>query len=153
MHHLYNVWINAVIKAASSFLSGFLEDNLENILSFLRVSHIIRAFQEKFSLTSNYHNGHGEKFRNRIIDKYPKKSLMHANQITLASGKILSQWVLILFTGITLIMSSSSTKLVVGKAMTISFRKELFACMSSVEMIAVSRSSSMLRVAIPLSFI
>ena len=38
MQHLQNMWINGVAKAVSKFMNGFLEDSLDNISPFLRVS-------------------------------------------------------------------------------------------------------------------
>ena len=58
MQHLGNVWINGVAKAVNKYLTEFLQESLEEISSFLRVSpdlaHVIRAFHKEFSLTDNY---------------------------------------------------------------------------------------------------
>ena len=58
MQHLRNVWINGVAKSVDKFMSDYLEESLEEISSFLRVSpdlaHVIRAFHKEFSLTANY---------------------------------------------------------------------------------------------------
>ena len=63
MKHLQNVWINGVAKAVSKFMNGFLEDSLDNISPFLRVSlylaNSIRDFHKEFSLNSNHPKGHG----------------------------------------------------------------------------------------------
>ena len=62
MQHLRNVWINGVAKAVNKYLTEFLQESLEEISSFLRVSsdlaHVIRAFHKEFSLTANYTKGH-----------------------------------------------------------------------------------------------
>ena len=81
MQHLRNVWINGVDKAVSKFTNGFLEDSIDNISPFLRVSpdleNFIRAFHKEFSLDANYPKGHGEKFRNWIIKNYPNEFIMN----------------------------------------------------------------------------
>ena len=45
--HLRNIWINGAAKAVTKFLNEFLDDSLESISSFLRVSpdlaHILYA--------------------------------------------------------------------------------------------------------------
>ena len=50
MHHLRNVWLNGVAKAVNSYLKDFLEESLDNIASFLRVSpdlaQVTRAFHK-----------------------------------------------------------------------------------------------------------
>lgn len=67
-------------------MRGILEDSLDNIASFLRVSpdlaHVIRAYHKEFSLTANYPKGHGELFCNWIIKNYPLEFLLHAERAT-----------------------------------------------------------------------
>ena len=50
MQHLRNVWINGVAKAVNKYLTEFLQESLEEISSFLRVSpdlaYVIRAFHK-----------------------------------------------------------------------------------------------------------
>ena len=57
MQHLRNVWINGVAKAVNKYMSEFLEESLDEISSFQRVSpdlaHVICAFNKEFSLTAN----------------------------------------------------------------------------------------------------
>ena len=57
MKHLRNVWINGVAKDVNKYLTEFLQESLEEIFCFLRVSqdlaHVIRAFHKEFSLTAN----------------------------------------------------------------------------------------------------
>lgn len=83
-HHLRNVWINGIAKALSAFMKDYLSDSLEDISSFLRVSPdlatIIFAYHKEFSLTSNYPKGHGELFREWIIQNYPMEFLLHAER-------------------------------------------------------------------------
>ena len=100
MHHLRNVWINGVAKAVNVYMKDFLQDSLDEISSFLRVSpdlaNIIRAFHKEFSLTANYPKGHGEKFRAWMIKNYPNEFLMHAERamgnqqdlVTMGAGPI-----------------------------------------------------------------
>ena len=84
MHHLRNVVVNGAAKDVSSFLNTYLEDNLDEISSFLRVSpdlaHVIHAFHKEFSLTANYPKGHGELFREWVMKNYPQEYLMHAER-------------------------------------------------------------------------
>ena len=79
--HLRNIWINGAAKAVTKFLNEFLDDSLENISSFLRVSpdlaNVIRAFHKEFSLDANYPKGHGEKFRSWMIKNSPRVSHAH----------------------------------------------------------------------------
>ena len=86
MKHLRNVWINGVAKAVNKYLTEFLQESLEEISSFLRVSpdlaHVIRAFHKEFSLTANFPKGHGEKFLEWMIKNYPKAFLVHAERAT-----------------------------------------------------------------------
>lgn len=76
MQHLRNVWINGVAIAVNKYMSEFLEESLNEISSFLRVSpglaHVIRAFYKEFSLTANYPKGHGKKFKSWMMKRYPK---------------------------------------------------------------------------------
>ena len=50
MQQLRNAWINGVAKAVNKYLTEFLQESLEEISSFLRVSpdlaHVIRAFHK-----------------------------------------------------------------------------------------------------------
>ena len=86
MQHLRNVWINGVAKSVNIFMSEYLQESLEEISSFLRVSpdlaHVIRAFHKEFSLTTNYPKGHGEKFKSWMMKRNPKEFLMHAERAT-----------------------------------------------------------------------
>ena len=86
MQHLRNVWINGVAKAVNKYLTEFLQESLEEISSFLRVSpdlaHVIRAFHKEFILTANYPKGHGEKFLKWMIKNDPKEFLMHTERAT-----------------------------------------------------------------------
>ena len=87
MQHVRNVIIKGAAKAVSSFLSTFLQDNLEEISSWLRVSpdlaNVIYAYHKEFSLTANYPKGHGELFREWVKKNYPREYLLHAER---ASG-------------------------------------------------------------------
>ena len=84
MQHLRNLLINGVAKNVPKFMNGFLEDSLDNISLFLRVSpelaNVIRDFHKEFSLDSNYLKGHGEKFRDWIIKKYPNEFIMNTDR-------------------------------------------------------------------------
>ena len=63
MQHLLNVWINGVAKSVSKSMNGFLEDSLDNISPFLRVSpylaNVIRDFHKYFSFDAKYPKGNG----------------------------------------------------------------------------------------------
>ena len=100
MQHLRNVWVNGVAKAVTKFMNGFLEEITDNISPFLRVSpdleKVIRAFHKEFILNSNYKKGHGDKFRDWMIKKYPNEFIMNTERasgsrqyiITTGSGPI-----------------------------------------------------------------
>ena len=83
-NHLRNVWIKGATNAVSEYMRGILEDSLDNIASFLRVSpdlgHDIRAYHKEFSLIANYPKGHGELFRIWMIENHPREFLMHAER-------------------------------------------------------------------------
>ena len=82
------MWISGGSKAINKYMKNFLEDSLDNISSFLCVSpdlsHVVCAFHKEFSLTTNYHKGHGENFRDWMIKHYPYEFLIHAER---ASGR------------------------------------------------------------------
>ena len=67
MQHLRNVWINGVAKAVNKYMTEFLNESIDYISSYLRVSpdlaHVIRAFHKEFSLSANYPKVHDEHFR------------------------------------------------------------------------------------------
>ena len=48
MQHLRNVWIKGVSKAVNKYMTEFINESIDDISSFLRVSpylaHVIRAF-------------------------------------------------------------------------------------------------------------
>ena len=83
---LRNVWINEVAKAVNNYMTEFLNESLDDISSFLRVSpdldRVIRAFHKEFSITANYPKSHGEQFRTWTMKRYPKEFLMHAERET-----------------------------------------------------------------------
>ena len=155
MQHLRNVWINGVAKSVNKFMSDYLEDSLEEISSFLRVSpdlaHVIRAFHKEFSLTANYPKGHGEKFRDWMIKRYPKEFLMHAERasgsrqdlITLGAGPIYwNRQFNVEFLDDVLRVRGASNIL----------QENLFTILSSLEMIASTRFFAILQLAICLPF-
>jgi hypothetical protein len=63
--YLQNVWINGVAKSVNKLMLEYLEESLEENSIFLWVSpdlaHMIHAIHKKFSLTTNYPKGYGEK--------------------------------------------------------------------------------------------
>ena len=79
MQHLKKVWISGVAKAINKYMTEFLNESLDDIYIFLRVSpyldHVICEFQKEFSLTANYTKGHGEKFRTWMMKRYQKEVL------------------------------------------------------------------------------
>ena len=89
MQHLRNVRIDGVEKAVNKYMTEFLNESLDDISSFLRVSpylaHVIRAFHKEFSLTANYPKGHGEQFWIWMTKHYPNEFL--------AAVKISLPWV------------------------------------------------------------
>ena len=155
MHHLRNVWINGVAKSVSAFMNDFLHDSLEDIASFLRVSpdlaHVIRAFHKEFSLTANYPKGHGEKFRDWMIEHYPMEYLMHAERaggsrqdlVTMGAGPIYWNRVYnVEFLDETLRVKGNENIL----------QQNLFIILSSIEMIAVARFFAIVHAAICMPF-
>ena len=65
-------------------MTEYLEESLEEISSFLRVSpnlaQVIRTFYKEFSLTANYPKGHGERFKVWTMKRCPKELLMHTER-------------------------------------------------------------------------
>ena len=147
---LTDIWING-----ASFLYDLLEDNLENISSFLRVSpdlgHIIRAFHKEFSLTANYPKGHRKKFRDWMIDKYPNEFLMHAERVTGSRQDLIKMGDGTVYWNRNYNVQSLD-KALRGKGKGHLLHENIFICLSSVEMIAVSRFFLILHVAISMPF-
>ena len=155
MHHLRNVWINGVAKAVNVYMKDFLQDSLDEISSFLRVSpdlaNIIRAFHKEFSLTANYPKGHGEKFRVWMIKNYPNEFLMHAERamgnrqdlVTMGAGPIYwNRCYNVEFLDKVLRVKDASNIL----------QENLFTVLTSSEMIACTRFFAILHIAICLPF-
>ena len=153
--HLRNVWINGVAKAVYSFVGDMLEDSLDNISSFLRISpdlsQLIRAFHKEFSLTANYPKGHGEHFRTWMIDKHPKEFLMHAERalgnrqdlVCMGAGPIYwNRQFCVDFLDERLAMKDGDNIL----------QTNLHCLLTSVEMIAVTRFFSILHVGMMMPF-
>ena len=81
-------------------MTEYLEESLEEISSFLRVSpnlaQVIRAFHKDFSLTANYPKRHGGRFKVWMMKRCPKEFLMHAERamgnrqdlVTMGAGPI-----------------------------------------------------------------
>ena len=71
------VWLGIWVK--------YLE-SLKNIHPHLCVTpnldQVIRAYHKEFSLTANYPKGHGELFRDGIVENYPDEFLLHAERAT-----------------------------------------------------------------------
>ena len=86
MQHLRKVWINRVAKAVNKYMTEFLNESLDDISSFLRVSpdldHVICAFHKEFSLTANYPKGRGKQFLTWMMKCCPKGFLIHAKRAT-----------------------------------------------------------------------
>ena len=86
MQHLRYLWINLVAKAINKYMTEFLNESLDDISSFIRVSpdlaHVICAFHNEFSLTANYPKGHGEQFQTWMMKRDPNEFLMHAKRAT-----------------------------------------------------------------------
>ena len=153
--HLRNIWINGAAKAVTKFLNEFLDDSLENISSFLRVSpdlaNVICAFHKEFSLDANYPEGHGEKFRSWMIKSYPLEFLMHTERatgsrqdlVTMGAGPIYWNRVY---------NAEFLDKALRRKGNDNILQQNLFIILSSVEMISVSRFFSILHVSIYMPF-
>ena len=155
MHHLRNVVVNGAAKDVSSFLNTYLEDNLDEISSFLRVSpdlaHVIHAFHKEFSLTANYPKGHGKLFREWVMKNYPQEYLMHAERsnggrqdtICMGAGPIYkNRPINVHFLDDRLRVKDNDNIL----------QQNLFIILSSLEMIATSRFFAILHVAVCIPF-
>ena len=155
MHHLRNVWVNGVAKAVNSYLKDFLEESLDNIASFLRVSpdlaQVIRAFHKEFSLTANYPKGHGEKFRDWMIKNYPTEFLMHAERATGSRQDLITMGAGPIYWNRPFNVEFLDDALRVRDASNI-LQENLFTILTSVEMIATSRFFSILHLGICLPF-
>ena len=154
-HHLRNVWINGIAKAVYGFLGDVLEDSLDDISSFLRISpdlsQFIRAFHKEFSLTANYPKGHGDQFRTWMIENHPMEFLMHAERalgnrqdlVCMGAGPIYwNRQFCVEFLDERLMMLDGSNIL----------QTNLSCLLTSVEMIAVTRFFSILHVSIMMPF-
>ena len=88
VQHLCYVWFNGSAKSVSAFLITYLEDSLDKISSFLRVSsylaQVFRTYHKELSFTANDPKGHGERFRAWKIKKYPKEYLMSAEHASVS---------------------------------------------------------------------
>ena len=150
-HHLRNVWINGIAKKLSAFMKDYLSDSLEDICSFLRVSPdlatIIYAYHKEFSLTSNYPKGHGELFRDWIIENYPMEFLLHAER---SNGNRMD----VICMGADAVYNNRPKNVeFLDKRLRITdnaniLQENLFIVLSSLEMIAVSRFFSILHVSL-----
>ena len=154
-HHLRNVWINGVAKAISKFLTEYLHDSLDNISSFLRVSpdlaHVIRAYHKEFSLTANYPKGHGELFREWIIENYPMEFLLHAERAAGSRQDLIYMGADAVYMNRPLNVEFLDKKLrMIGNENIL--QKNLFTILSSLEMISVLRFFSILHVAVVIPF-
>ena len=155
MHHLRNVWINGAAKAVSKFLTDFLHDSLDEIALFLRVSpdlaHVIRAYHKEFSLTANYPKGHGELFREWIIENYPSEFLLHAERSSGSRQDIICMGAPAIYINRPLNVEFLDEKLrQLGNENIL--QKNLFIVLSSLEMIATARFFSILYVAVVIPF-
>ena len=155
MQHLRNVWINGVAIAVNKYMLEFLEESLDDISSFLRVSpdlaQVIRAFHKEFSLTANYPKGHGEKFKSWMQKRYPKEFLMHAERATGSRQDIITMGAGPVYWNRRFSVEFLDDVLRVKGASNI-LQENLFTVLSSVEMIASSRFFSILHLAICLPF-
>ena len=96
MHHLRCVWINGVSKAINVFMRAFLNDSLEEISSFLRVSpdlmHVIIAYHKEFSLTANYPKRVTESNSLRGSESIILTSSCSTPNVPMATDKISFAW-------------------------------------------------------------
>jgi len=154
-NHLRNVWINGVAKAVSRFMNEYLKDSLDNISSFLRIlpdlAHIIRAYHKEFSLTSNYPKGHGELFREWILNNYPMEFLLHAERANVNCMDVICMGANAVYNNRPLNDEFLDKRLCI-KANANILQENMFAVLTSLEMIAVSHFFSILHVAVVIPF-
>ena len=155
MQHLRNVCINGVAKAVNKYLTEFLQESLEEISSFLRVSpyltHVTRAFHKEFSLTANYPRGYGEKFLEWMIKNYSKEFLMHAERATGSLQDLITMGAVPIYWKIIFNVEFLDDVLWVKGAGNV-LQENLFTILSSLEMVACCRFFSIIQLAICLPF-
>ena len=155
MQHLRNVWINGVAKAVNKYMTEFLNESLDDISSFLRVSpdmaQVIRVFHKEFSLTANYPKGHGKQFRTWMMKRYPNEFLMHAKRATSSRQDIITMGAGPIYWNRKFNIEFLDDVLRVKGASKI-LPEILFTVMPSLEMIANSRFFSILHISICLPF-
>jgi len=82
-----NVWLGGMAKVTTKFLNNLLEDSLDEIDPWLRVSSgmdgVLRACDKEFSLCANYSKGHGDLFNTWMKENHPGALLLHVER---ASG-------------------------------------------------------------------
>ena len=154
-NHLRNVWINGVAKAVSAYMKEYLNDSLDNISSFLRISpdlaQIIRAYHKEFSLTANYPKGHGELFRDWIIKNHPMEFLLHAERANGNHQDVICMGADAVYINRRFNVEFLDERLRIKDNANI-LQENLFVVLSSLEMIAVSRFFSILHVSIVIPF-
>jgi hypothetical protein len=155
MQHLRCVWINGVSKAINVFMRAFLNDSLEEISSFLRVSpdlmHVIIAYHKEFSLTANYPKGHGEQFLAWVRKHYPNEFLLHTERANGNRQDLVCMGADAIFMNRPLNVEFLDKRLRVRGNENI-LQQNLFIILSSLEMMAVSRFYSILHVSVVIPF-
>ena len=85
-HNIRCVHTNGMAKSVHGYMGEVLEESLKNIYPHLCVTpnlnQVIRAYHKEFSLTATYPKGHGELFRDGIVENYPDEFLLHAKRAT-----------------------------------------------------------------------
>ena len=155
MQHLRNVWINGAANAVSKFLKEYLEDSLEEISSYLRISpdlaQIIRAYHKEFSLTANYPKGHGELFRDWVMKKYPGAFLLHAERATGSRQDLICMGADAVYMNRPYNIEFLDERLRI-KDNTHILQENLFSVLSSMEMLSTTRFFSIIHICIVCPF-
>ena len=85
-HHLRNIWIKALNKHLSKYLTKILQADLNAINFRYRVSTmfdaVLRSVDKEFSLPANYPKGHGDMFKIWMEKHHPGSLLLPVERST-----------------------------------------------------------------------
>ena len=85
-HHLRNVWLGALNKHLSKYLTKLLQEDLNAIDFRYRVTTmfdaVLRAVDKEFSLPANYPKGHGDMFKIWMELHHPGAMLLPVERST-----------------------------------------------------------------------
>ena len=115
------------------------------------LAHVTRAYHNEFSLTANYPKGHGELFREWIIENYPMEFLLHAERAAGSRQDLICMGADAVYMNRPLNVEFLDEKLrMIGNENIL--QKNPITILSSLEMIDVSCFFSILHVAVVIHF-